>query len=245
MGIIYNKEHTPKDRLITGKSVRDRQLQQSKSRGSEIDSNLIESLYNQINSLQEQLSVARSSSGWNDEKVNLEIEKALKSELKVVRSGYETEISVLKERSKNLEETLKTFKESRQRDSEIMNKLRDENTTLKSENSSLKEKIKNKEDVIQQLKDNQTKELVIPEERLANMIAEATRNIALNSGVIQQTADKDRPQIEAVFVDPIETQTNTESYIKVEDISVEEKEYLQSKVQKLKGLMGKLPDKRG
>lgn len=248
MGISYNKEYVPKDRIISGKGPRDRQIQQSHkvSQNNTIDGALIESLNGQIKTLQEQLHSSKSVNGWTDDQVNEEISKALDSELKVVRAEYSKEISILKEKCKVLEETLKNFRESREKDSDIMNKLREENIILKSENASLKEKINSKDEIIQQLKDSQSKEVTISEDKIAAMITEATKNLTLQSSDgVAQIVDKNRPQLETIFVDPSESQTNVETFIKVEDISIDQKEDLRDKVGKLKGLMGKFPVKRG
>jgi hypothetical protein len=54
----------------------------------------------------------------------------------------------------------------------------------------------------------------------------------------------DRPKMETVFVDPIEKEMIAEKHFEIEEVSVNEKIQLDDKVNKLKGLLGKLPDKK-
>ncbi len=55
----------------------------------------------------------------------------------------------------------------------------------------------------------------------------------------------DRPQIEPTFIDPLEKTAGERlvPHIKVDDIKSNEKEDMQSKVDKLRGIMGKLPNR--
>lgn len=57
--------------------------------------------------------------------------------------------------------------------------------------------------------------------------------------------ETDRPQIEPTFIDPLEKTAGERlvPHIKVEDIKSNEKEAMESKVDKLRGLMGKLPNR--
>lgn len=244
MAITYNKHLTKKDRSIMGHGPRDLQRKHEVGTNSIIDAALVDDLKSQIRILHEQLNNRPSSEGgWTSDQVNEEIAKSIKSELKIVRSDYEAKIEILKEKNKNAEQSLLSFKESREKDSEIMNRLREENSSLKSEVSSLKDKLSNKEEIIQHLKDSQTNNVGLSEDKIAKLIAEATKNMATT---INAVAPTDRPQMETIFVDPIEDNNKkaVESHINVEDISVAEKEKMNDSVSKLKNLLGKLPTKR-
>lgn len=242
MGLTYDKKLIKKDRAITSTGPRDHQRRQQAS-GGNIDSALIDTLKEQISDLQDKLerSSKNTSDGWTDDQVNSEIEKAVTSELRIAKSEYETTVSVQRDRLATLEENLKTFKESRQKDAEILEHTRNENTKLKSENSVLKEKIASKDELIAQLKESSSAPQ-ISEEKLAEIISAATKNIQVNASTGEVT-DRSRPQMETVFVDPSEN-SNAESHIVIEDISTTEKEQINNKLSKLKGLMGKLPVKR-
>lgn len=236
MGITYDKKLIKKDRAISPTGPRDHQRR--KSSGGTIDSTLVEALKAQIEDLQGRLN---NGSGWTDEKVNDEIEKAISSEIRVVKSEYESLTSIQRDKIASLEENIKSFKDSRLRDAEIMEQLRNENSKLKSENSALKEKISSKDELITQLKETETTQL--SEEKLAEIISAATKNIQINTST-EEVVDTSRPQMETVFVDPTENESKAESHIVVEDISTTEKAEINNKLDKLKGLMGKLPSKK-
>ena len=96
-------------------------------------------------------------------------------------------------------------------------KIELENVELKNEIIRLKEKIDSKDELIQQLKETPT---------------------------IYDEKDDDRPQIETVFVDPLErVEKEVESYITVEDVTPDQKEDMFEKVGRLKELIGDLPNK--
>ena len=61
-----------------------------------------------------------------------------------------------------------------------------------------------------------------------------------------EITDPDRPQMEVKFVDPIDKESKVEKHfeVEVEDITINKKEEMGSKVDKLKNLLGKLPSKR-
>jgi uncharacterized small protein (DUF1192 family) len=70
---------------------------------------------------------------------------------------------------------------------------------------------------------------------------------AVESGVpVKAQEDLDRPQFEEVFIDPAERDADKhlESHIKVSDVSINTKEEMGDKVNKLKNLLGKLPAKK-
>ena len=104
---------------------------------------------------------------------------------------------------------------------------------LSSENEHLKKKIELKE------KDS------VSVEDLKKQIEALAK--AVESGVSVRTQeDSERPQFEEVFIDPVEKDADKhlESHIKVYDVSINTKEEMGDKVNKLKSLLGKLPSKK-
>jgi Mg2+ and Co2+ transporter CorA len=65
------------------------------------------------------------------------------------------------------------------------------------------------------------------------------------STFVVEDEEPDRPQMEQQFVDPLENDAGKglKSHIDITDVSVAEKENMSEKVNKLKGLLGKLPNK--
>lgn len=124
-------------------------------------------------------------------------------------------------------------------------KLQDRNDALAREISSYVDIIKNKDILIQSLTNNQS----ISDSRLTELLAETNRKIEnmvlqINSNQENIIVDSDRPKMETIFVDPIEGQRNVEKHFEVEDISVSEKVQMDDKVNKLRGLLGKLPNQK-
>ena len=100
------------------------------------------------------------------------------------------------------------------------NKHQTEVDDLKREIDNLKQNLSGKEEVIDVLK---------------------SRPMTTNAVV----EDPDRPQMEQKFIDPLEKDAGKglKSHIDIADVSVGEKENMSEKVDKLKGLLGKLPNK--
>jgi len=109
---------------------------------------------------------------------------------------------------------------------------------------SLEDKISTQVDMIDTLRRN---EGGASTELMEKMLVEATdkmERMAAAMGNSDAVVDPNRPQMEEVFVDPVELDANAlEHKIIVEDVSPRKKEDMRSKVDKLKGLMGKLPTK--
>jgi len=222
MGITYNKQFTPKDRRIVTHGPADRQRAQAAGDSGGTDPALVNELMTQVKKLQEQLEAKPAPEGmYTPEQVDEEIVKAIKGETADLRAKNEVLTSKNEELVKN----------------------------HKKEIASLKDIIKNKEEMIQQLRDS--KEAGgISEDKLTALLAEATKKIedmAMTSqGLSKADVDPDRPQMETVFVDPIEREEKVETHIKVEnDVTIDKKEQMTAKVDKLKSLMGKLPSKKG
>jgi chromosome segregation ATPase len=225
MAITYNKQKITKDRLISTSGPRDRQIKQQQM--SQYDnSDLIAELRNQISNLQDKLASSQSG-GWTDDQVNAEIVKAIKEETSKYKSENEALILEVSSHEKKLR-SAKTKIE-----------------LLEKDVKSLEEKLDDKNKLIDELKKRKSSET---DNNVTALITEATKKIeALSLQVASSndiTTQPDRPQMETVFVDPIEKESKVESHFDVEDISTSEKEALEEKKNKLKSLLGKLPRKR-
>jgi hypothetical protein len=229
MGITYNKQYTAKDRRIVTHGPADRQRAQA---AGGADPALVNELMSQVKLLQEQLASKPAPEGmYTPEQVDEEIIKAIKSETADLRAKNEVAMNNLGNEITGLKEKAEALVGAH-----------------KKELASQKDIIKNKEEMIQQLRDNKDAG-GISEDKLTALLAEATKKIedmAMTSqGLSQADVDPNRPKMEAVFVDPIEVEEKRESHIKVEDVTVDKREQMAAKVDKLKGLMGKLPTKKG
>lgn len=128
---------------------------------------------------------------------------------------------------------------------ELNEKFDKERSELKSEIRELAKKVDSDELWIANYKDK----IKTLEERLAERdgiikdLRDAISRISTTS--VAAEIEDDRPKIEDVFIDPLDEDAGSdlESHIRVEDVSVEEKEAIADKVNKLKNIMGKLPKK--
>jgi hypothetical protein len=130
-------------------------------------------------------------------------------------------------------------------DEEIVKSVKLETLNLKTQHEIEKNKLQNKieslEETIQQLKFNQDNNSILTEEKITALILEATKNMSSNSESIVANA---RPQMETVFVDPAEIDGDVENHISIPETFPIEKEDMNSKVNKLKDLLGKLPSRK-
>lgn len=114
------------------------------------------------------------------------------------------------------------------------------------ETDALKERVSDQAALIETLKD--LKSSSSPDtaamEKLIADTAERLERAAASMGTGEGVIDADRPQMEDVFIDPLEEKQDLEHKIIVEDVSPSKKEDMATKVDKLKNLMGKLPTKR-
>jgi len=211
---------------------------------------------------------------YTSDQVNEEIEKAIVSETAQLKLEHErvlNEINVSLIGAQNEARTLKTEiakltakyttasdsanAELSKRSNEIKSKydtlLEERDTRINTleassvlEMNSLKATIKSQDAVIESLKINASGSGVSAEE-VERILAAATDKMeraAANMGV--DMTDPDRPQMEEVFVDPLEKDAKElEHKIIVEDIPYDVKEVMEDKVSKLKSLMGSLPSR--
>jgi hypothetical protein len=120
-----------------------------------------------------------------------------------------------------------------------------EKNNLQNKIESLEKELDHKNELIQQLKTQQP----AIDNNLSVLLSETNRKIEAMASTInfnreETITNSDRPKMETIFVDPIEKEMNVERHFEVEEISMNEKTQLDDKVNKLKGLLGKLPNKK-
>lgn len=178
-------------------------------------SGLVNELRAQVERLQKQL-LEKPTSGYTPEQVDAEILKAIKIETLGLEQKHNDEKSAL---------LLEIEK-------------------YKYEIKSLKELVASKDEQIRALQDSSPK----IDNKLTDLLAEATKKIEEMSSKISSGDEKitpsDRPQMETLFVDPIEKESKVEKHFEIEDITIDEKDKIYDKVNKLKSIMGKLPNKK-
>jgi len=250
----YHKELKKSDgRVLRSGGPRDIQRKQATDSSYGV---VIKELRDQIKLLQSQVT-AGTSAGTTPEAIDAEIRKAVKDAIKDTKQYYEKFLSESKEKEQSLlkqlqsaykeaNNTLAKEKEKYKLEYEVKLKKLEEryNDTISRQEDKLKladEKLNNKDEIIEGLRkesDSIIKQLIEDHtkkmEELSNSLAD--RGHVINEG------DSDRPQIEEVFVDPLEADSGSgmESHMDVEDVSTEEKEAMKDKVNKLRDLIGGL-----
>jgi len=140
---------------------------------------------------------------------------------------------------------------------EMDNKIR---STVIEAVKDLKEEIKNyrkqekqfiidlerRDKELEEIKEKHNKEIKNLLKKHSEKLEELTISI-IKSGVQKQEVEDyykdDRPKIEAVFIDPLEKNDGEtlEPFLDTKDVSIDEQENMFNKIDKLKGILGKLP----
>jgi len=158
------------------------------------------------------------------------------AQLRLADSGVEDKISGVANEIKSKYDNLLDERDSHL---EAVNKAHNVEVT------SLKSKVTDQADIIETLKATHQPTDGISTEVMEKLLADATEKLeraAANMGA--DMTDPDRPKMEEVFVDPLETNAaELEHKIIVEDVSPDVKEVMVDKVNKLKSLMGSLPSR--
>jgi len=249
----YNKFSNKPGRQITTSSPRD--VIRRQGSGQE-NTRLIEDLKAQIDELRNQFSSA--TGGLSPEKVDAEIRKAVKEAVEETEKHYKTKISDLKSKEESLKEKIRELKtgmsnsaksQKEEREKEIAEIEKKLEKKYSSKISELEDKLKLAEDRLSE-KEKRLEELKEEKESTIQRILEEqnkkiealAKNISLEKLGID---DPDRPEMEDVFVDPLDEDSGSgyESHVNVEDVSTTKKEKMAKKVDKLKDLMGSFADK--
>jgi len=243
MAIPYKKQFVKSDgRKLNRTGPRDMQARASVS-GT--DPELVALLTNQIAELKAEIMAMKSRSGdappvgfFSPEQVDEEIRKAVEAaiaeaaisfkgqtknaDLAPIVKEYKTQILELQRGNDNLTKLHATIAKENTDLKESLSKLESETgdfAELKKQIAVLEQELKGKEELIETLKSRP----------------------AIIDGEVP--VDPDRPQMEQVFVDPLEEDAGEgmKSSITIEEVTKEEE--VDDKVDKLRGLLGKLPTK--
>jgi hypothetical protein len=229
----YNKEYVKKNgrKLMTGGP---RDLQKRQAQQSDVYENLIEDLRKETNDLKKELqgNLTKKTGMFTAEQVDADINKVVNETIKELTIKHKDGLE--KKETAFLELSLKT-------------KLKYNKIILEKE-AECKKLVGAKEKLLVDLRDQnkflteglcKIKESGDPEilDKLTTLLLEITKKTSSNTMI-----ESDRPQMEIVFIDPLEGDAGKglESHIDVEEVSIEQKENIQEKVSKLKDLLGGL-----
>lgn len=216
MGITYNKEFIKKNgRRLSGSSPRD--LQKKQAQQSNVYEGVIKDLKDEISNLREELQndSNKKTGMFTAEQVDEDINKTVSGVVEELTIKHKDELEKKETECKNLIGVK----------NELLNDLKDQNKFLTKELCKIKE--------------TDNSEVL---NRLTTLLSEVTKNtnqVSVNKNALK---NMERPKIQSVFIDPLETDAGAglESHIDVEEVSVVQKENTQDKVDKLKNLLGSL-----
>ena len=231
MTFKYNKEYVKKNgrKLRTGgpRDLQRRQVQQS-----DVYEDLIEDLRKEISNLKKELQddPVKKAGMFTAEQVDADINRVVSETIKELttkhKDGLEKKETAFLEFS--LKTKLKYNKIILEKETECKKLVAAKEkllTDLRDQNKSLVEKLC-------EIKESSDLEIV---NKLTTSLLEAMEKVPSNI-----TIESDRPQMETVFIDPLEggAGEGLEAHINVKDVSVTQKENIQDKVNKLKNLLG-------
>ena len=128
---------------------------------------------------------------------------------------------------------------------EAIGNLKEEIKERNERENNLATDLKNKEKELEKAKNEHTKQVEKLLKEQNKKLEELTTSVINGQRTGPVEIESDRPRMETVFIDPLEKDAgkDLESFI-VKDISVNERENMFEKVDKLKGMLGKLPSKK-
>ena len=245
MTIPYSKQFVKSDgRRLNRSGPRDMQARTSGSYTP--DTSIVELLTNQLTELKAEILAMKSRSGDNappgffsPEQVDAEITKAVEAAI------AEAAISFKGGPSKNadLAPLVSEYKSQileLQRGNDNLTKL---HATITKENSDIKSKISKLEGELEDVNDLR-KQIAVLEQEITGK-QELIETLKSRPAIIEGEVftDPDRPQIEQVFVDPLEKDAGKGMKASINIETIVKDEEVGDKVDKLKGLLGKLPKK--
>jgi len=233
----YKKEVVKKDgrHLLRGgpRDMQQRQHQQMMDYSDQ--SEIIGVLKSEISNLKSELSnhpTSRGAGEFTAEQVDDEINKAVEASIKELSVDHGKVVTEFKKKIVHLDQDnihLKQKVELSKKDHAMT--LREVELKGSTTTDKLKARVESQQEQLD------SKDVIIKE--LKTTLAEGL------TGVVPEVIDLDRPQMEAVLIDPLEKDagSNLEMYVSVEDVSTDEKEVMEDKVSKLRNILGKLPKK--
>lgn len=217
----YDKEHIKSDgrKLVRG-GPRDLQRRQAQGPDQTV---IVEELRKEIQRLSVQPTEASVVKGYTGEQVDEEVRKAVAVVLEEVQG-------IDKGREKELLDQIKSL----ETDQDV---VRNELNTA----------VFGKRFAESRLED--AKKLEAENKKITELIEKQNAKMeeltyALQNAEAQLELESDRPKIETTFIDPLERNAGKDlkPHIKIEDVKGPKKEKMKSSVEKLKGLMDKLPN---
>ena len=201
-------------------------------------------LRNQIKYLTEALTrKPKALAEFTAEEVDDEIRKAVTGAVKETEDKYKEKMNKLTVNNKELEKEVERLKaglasvkrEAEFERKEMMVKLE---AGYEKTIAGLRVSLEVKEKLIEDLKKEKSNDLGALTEKVRALTTSLASTYELAIPV-----DEKRPKMEEVFVDPLEKGAgeNLESHVDIKDLSFKEKVKVDTQVDKLKGLIGKLP----
>jgi len=219
--IKYDKEHVKPDgrKLIRG-GPRDLQRRQIQGPDQTV---IIEQLREELRRLSITPPPANVVEGYTGEQVDAEVRKAVAAAIEEVKSAN-------KDKEKELLDKIKALKTERNNAKNELADVKFKQNFAESKLASA-EKLKTENEKITELLEQQSTKM----EELTHALQNAEAQLELES---------DRPKMGTTFIDPLERDAGKDlkPHIKIDDVKGTHKEEMKSKVEKLKDLMGKLPN---
>jgi len=228
----YNKNNKQKPYLRFGGPRDQQRRQQLQSYNSNVDSELITELRQQILELKKELSVPKGY--YTGEQVDAEIRKAVEVVLK------ETSTDVDSSKLVQLEDELKKLRDSNiEKDIQINNLniqliKKDEIINHKDDIISNKDKTIHTLSSTEHIDSMELVDLINTQNKQINQLASALELKGVD-------LDPNRPKMQEVIIDPTGKKDKLESHIDVKDITSNSSSAVDAKVDKLKSLLGSLP----
>ncbi len=226
----YNKFGNKQGRRVSTRGPRDLQRRQRQmEQASVFSSNSIDDLTKEITDLKKQIGEQSKEQNkispgqmFTAEQVDERINKAVIESVEEVKIYYNQQMKELRDAIKPTDEVKLLEHTLKLRDAEIM-KLGDRNVELEAVNNSMGSDMGGLKEMLTET----TKKM----ETLMNLTHEGV-----------EYHDSDRPQMEEVFIDPIEKEEKLKAFIDVKDVDESTKVSMDEKVDKLKSLFGgKIP----
>lgn len=243
MNIPYKKQFVKSDgRKLNRSGPRDMQARVSASGGT--DPQLVEVLTNQITELKAEILAMKSRTGdaappgfFSPEQVDEEIRKAVEAaiaEASIALRG-DTKNADLAPLVKEYKSQIVELQKGQDNLTRLHATITKENSALKEDNAKLKEELGD----VNELK----KQIAVLEQELEGK-EELIETLKTRPAIIDgEVIDPDRPQMEQVFVDPLEEDAGEGMKSSIQIDTVEKEDEVDNKVDKLRDLLGsRLPN---
>jgi hypothetical protein len=241
MAINYPKQYVKSDgRKLVSSGPRDMQRKQQVM--SSVDSAHIEQLYKQIEDLKLELRRQQKTDGKSEglytaEEVDEEIRKAVKQAVAEAAIEFKKNKNLL---NQDVEPVLQKYKMQiveLQKSNDDLTKM---HRVVSSQNTDLKKKIDQLNGDLKSA-DDLKKQIAVLEQVIQGkeeLIETLKSRPAIVDGEI--ITEPDRPQMENIFVDPLEKDAGEgmKDSINIEDVTPDDQENIDNKVDKLKDLLG-------